>query len=88
MSGVVWDWAIHTHFFAPPTSKMNPARLLPSGTTPSFKVNVGIPQGGPMPPYLFIMVTEMLAIYIKNGDDIKNLNVFGTSFLIRQLADD
>lgn len=62
--------------------------LLPSGTTPSFKINVGIPQGCPISPYLFILATEMLAIYIKNCNDIKKLNVLGTDIIISQLADD
>lgn len=39
--------------------------VLSHGTTPSFNVSVGIPQGCPISPYLFILVTEMLAIYIK-----------------------
>ncbi len=50
--------------------------ILPHGTTPSFSVNVGIPQGCPISPYLFILVTEMMAIYIKNCNDIKKLNVW------------
>lgn len=62
--------------------------LLPHGTTPSFKINVGIPQGCPISPYLFILATEMLAIFIKNCNDIKKLNVLGTEIVISQLADD
>ncbi len=67
---------------------INSCVILPRGTTPSFNVNVGIPQGCPISPYLFILVTEMLAIYIKNCNDIKKLNVLGTDIVISQLADD
>uniref|UniRef100_A0A3Q3MVB6 Helicase, POLQ like n=1 Tax=Labrus bergylta TaxID=56723 RepID=A0A3Q3MVB6_9LABR len=56
--------------------------ILPKGTTPSFKVNVGIPQGCPISPYLFMLATEMLATHLKNCNDIKKLNVLGTDIII------
>uniref|UniRef100_A0A3P9J195 Reverse transcriptase domain-containing protein n=1 Tax=Oryzias latipes TaxID=8090 RepID=A0A3P9J195_ORYLA len=67
---------------------INSCVILPNGTTPSFKVDVGIPQGCPISPYLFLLATEMLAIYIKNCSEIKKLNVLGTEIIISQLADD
>ena len=67
---------------------INSCVVLPHGTTPSFNVSVGIPQGCPISPYLFILVTEMLAIYIKNCNEIKHLHVLGTDIVISQLADD
>lgn len=45
---------------------MNSCIAFSYGTTPSFNISVGIPQGCPISPYLFILVTEMLVIYIKN----------------------
>lgn len=62
--------------------------VLPKGTTPRFNINVGIPQGCPISPYLFILVTEMLAIYLKNCNDVAKLDVLGTELIISQLADD
>uniref|UniRef100_A0A8C6M6K1 Reverse transcriptase domain-containing protein n=1 Tax=Nothobranchius furzeri TaxID=105023 RepID=A0A8C6M6K1_NOTFU len=61
---------------------------LPRGSTPRFNVSVGIPQGCPISPCLFILVSEMLAIYLKNCVDLKKLNVLGTELIISQLADD
>lgn len=67
---------------------INSCVLLSKGSTPSFNVDVGIPQGCPISPYLFLLVTEILSIYIKKSDDIQKLNVFGTEIVISQLADD
>lgn len=61
---------------------------LPSGTTPSFHVDVGIPQGCPISPYLFIIATEMLAVYVEKSNDIQKLDVLGTEIVISLLADD
>ncbi len=42
----------------------------------------------PTSTYLFILIAELLAIYVKNSKDIRSLNVLGTRVLISQLADD
>lgn len=61
---------------------------LPGGTTPRFQINRGVKQGCPCSPSLFILVAEILSIYIKNSLELKPLNVLGKSLIITQLADD
>ncbi len=67
---------------------INSSVSLPSGTSKRFNINRGIRQGDPTSPYLFILIAELLAIYVKNSKDIRPLNVLGTPVLISQLADD
>lgn len=64
------------------------AVLLQSGTTRRFDINRGIHQGDPVSPLLFLLAVELLALYIKNNESIKPLNVLGRSLVITQLADD
>uniref|UniRef100_A0A1A8L6V8 Reverse transcriptase domain-containing protein n=1 Tax=Nothobranchius pienaari TaxID=704102 RepID=A0A1A8L6V8_9TELE len=60
---------------------------LPNGTSPRFDIKRGVKQGCPISPFLFIIATEMLSIFIKNSD-IAPLNVMGLPVIISQLADD
>lgn len=62
------------------------AVLLQSGTTRRFDINRGIRQGDPVSPLLFLLAVELLALYIKNNESIKPLNVLGRSLVVTQLA--
>uniref|UniRef100_A0A1A8EWE2 Reverse transcriptase domain-containing protein n=1 Tax=Nothobranchius korthausae TaxID=1143690 RepID=A0A1A8EWE2_9TELE len=65
----------------------NSSISLPNGTSPRFDIKRGVKQGCPISPFLFIIATEMLSIFIKNSD-IAPLNVMGLPVIISQLADD
>jgi len=67
---------------------INSSVSLPGGTSKRFNINRGIRQGDPTSPYLFILIAELLAIYMKNSKDVKPLNVLGSELLTSQLADD
>lgn len=67
---------------------INSSVSLPQGTTKRFEVKRSIRQGCPCSPLLFILVAELLAIYIKNSVEIEPLNVLGHPLSITQLADD
>ncbi len=66
---------------------INSSVSLPFGTSKRFNIR-GIRQGDPTSPYLFILIAELLAIYVKNSKDIRPLNVLGTPVLKSRLADD
>ena len=67
---------------------INSSVSLPQGTSKRFEVKRGIRQGCSCSPLLFILVAELLAIFIKNSPDIEPLNVQGNHLIITQLADD
>lgn len=66
---------------------INSCVSLSEGTCPRFKVERGIRQGCGISPLLFIAVTELLAIAVKNSN-IKGLEINNHKLLISQLADD
>ena len=45
-------------------------------------------QGDPVAPYLFLIISEILAILVKNNKDIKGININGIEHKISQYADD
>ncbi len=67
---------------------INSSVSLPFGTSKRFNINRAIRQGDPTSPYLFILIAELLAKYVKNSKDIRPLNVLGTPVLKSRLADD
>ena len=64
------------------------SRVLQNGfLSESFKLERGCRQGDPLSPYIFIICAEILAILIRNSDNIQGLNINGEEFLISQYAD-
>ncbi len=56
--------------------------------TEFFGITRGIRQGCPISAYLFIMSAELLAIQIRENDNIKGINLNGYQVKIMQMADD
>jgi len=53
-----------------------------------FILERGLRQGCPLSPYLFILVVELLAISIRNNNDIKGISINEHECKINQYADD
>lgn len=57
-------------------------------TSKFFPVCRGVRQGDPLSPYLFILVTEMMAAKIRQANDIKGFQVRDNEYKVLQYADD
>jgi len=57
-------------------------------STPSFNLKRGVHQGDPLSPSLFIKVLELLALSIRNNDQIKGIAVDGSEIKLLIFADD
>ena len=53
-----------------------------------FAVNLGVRQGCPLSPYLFILCIEILSATIFNDHDITGIKVYGKEFKSTMFADD
>ena len=53
-----------------------------------FHINRGVREGDPLSPYLFITAVEILAIAIRNQENIKGITIDGVENKLLQLADD
>lgn len=63
--------------------------ILNAGTTSkAFKPSRGIRQGCPASPYLFNMVVEILALLIRDHQDIRGLKMHDREIKLSQFADD
>lgn len=67
---------------------MNSSIILNMGTSKRFGIHCGIRQGCPISPFLFLLVAELLSIYILNNHNILGLKIFDREIKISQLADD
>ena len=56
--------------------------------TPFFQLKRGVRQGDPLSPYLFIIAIELLAINIRNNDQIRGTRVDGNEIKLVIFADD
>ena len=57
-------------------------------TTQCFNLERGAPQGDPVSAYLFILVLEILFLFIKKHPEIKGIEIFEHCFLYTPYADD
>ena len=57
-------------------------------STPSFNLKRGVRQGDPLSPSLFIIVLELLAIYVRNDKQIRGIKVDGNELKLVIFADD
>ena len=57
-------------------------------STPSFNLKRGVRQGDPLSPSLFIIVLELLAISVRNNNQIRGINVDGNELKLVIFADD
>ena len=53
-----------------------------------FNIARGVRQGDPLSPYLFVTAVEILAIAIRNQENIKGLTIDGLETKLLQFADD
>ncbi len=65
----------------------NSSIKLSHGTASRFKINRGIPQGCPISPFLFLLVTQTMAIHIKR-DTFCGIKILEKELKCSQLADD
>ena len=57
-------------------------------STLSFNLKRGVPQGDPLSPSLFRIVLELLALSIRNNNQIKGIAVDGSEIKLVIFADD
>ena len=53
-----------------------------------FNIGRGVRQGDPLSPYLFVTAVEILAIAIRNQENIKGMSIDGLETKLLQFAND
>ena len=53
-----------------------------------FNVERGVRQGDPLSPYLFVICVEILAIAVRNDENIKGIKISDSETKLLQFADD
>ena len=53
-----------------------------------FPLKRGTPQGNPILAYLFILVLEIVFIFVKESENVQGLTIFNNKFLYTVYADD
>ena len=56
--------------------------------SPSFELTRGVRQGCLLSAFLFILASEVIALYLKSDKSVKGIKIAGTEYKICQLADD
>ena len=59
-----------------------------SFATGHFPIQRGVRQGDPLPPYLFIIVLEVLAIRMREDESIRGINIDGEEIKLEIFSDD
>ena len=67
---------------------INSSAIIKYNTSQRFQINRGVRQGCNFSPFLFILVTELLAINILKNVSFEGINIFGRELKMSQLADD
>ena len=67
---------------------INSSVIINQNTTNRFEINRGIRQGCPVSPFLFLLVTELLALSVIHDLEFKGIHIFDREIKITQLADD
>lgn len=68
-------------------TECNSSIELPWGTTHRFNISLGIKQGDPVAPFLFLLVMQALALLIHN-DSFQCISIRDRGIKCCQLADD
>lgn len=67
---------------------INSSVIINQNTSPRFQINRGVRQECNISPFLFILVTELLAIHLVKEAHFEGIKIFGKEIKISQLADD
>ncbi|XP_058780282.1 uncharacterized mitochondrial protein AtMg01250-like [Vicia villosa] len=82
-----WMWWMEATIF---TSHMSV--LVNGSPSKEFAVEIGLRQGDPISPFLFVIVTEALAVLVRKASEIGDFSVFqvkeACSVDLLQFADD
>lgn len=65
----------------------NSSVKLKDGSSSRFYLKRGIRQGCPISPYLFLLCTQIMNVYVRTSQ-IKGISIAGRNIIISQLADD